>query len=566
MIYNAVQPLIVPRDYQQDAEDALWDYFHHKFGHPLVLMPTGTGKSVVIASFAKRALWTYPRTRFMCVTHVETLIEQNERKMQDVWPGAPTGIYSAGLGRRDTHQPIIFAGIQSVYERAAEFGFINLLFIDEAHLVSPTDETMYRAFIAALLLVNPKLKVVGLTATGWRLKVGSLVGGGIFTDVAIDMTTPGAWNWFVDNGYLSRLTSRRARTHLDATGISTVGGEYNMKEMEKKFDNEQLNRACVEEMMWRFEDRSCWMVFATGVNHCEHVADVLNEMGVPAVAIHSKSKKPDQLIEAFKHGEYRAAVSMNKLTTGVDIPHIDAIGVMRRTKSSSLWVQMLGRGTRPCYADGYDLTCPHGRLAAMAASRKPHGCDVADFVRNTEDLGPINDPVIPDKAKKKKNGAGGAVMKACPVCDAYCGASARFCVCGHEFVSNVKLDPNGSDAEVMTRGPAQEEPVVTEFDVTHVTYHPFKSRVGNRPPALRVTYYTNNMLKKFDEYINFEDDSGRTRAFNWWNERVPPEYRAHMPMPDRTDVAHHHSQWLRIPKKIRVWTNLKKPRIMSYEY
>lgn len=564
--------MLIPRDYQQHAHDELWRYFERDTGNPLVLMPTGTGKSLIPAMFIRSMLFSYPGSRAMLVTHVERLIEQNFEKLLAAWPTAPAGIYSAGLDRRDVGMPIIFGGVQSMYQRAADFGWVDILFIDEAHLVSAKEAGMYGILIAELRAINPRLKIVGLTATGWRSDNGPLVGSGIFTDIAVDMTTLEAWNYFVDAGYLSPLVSKRTNLHLSADGVQMLGNDYNLKQLEGAVDKEHLTRQAVEEMRWwgDTENRNCWMVFGVGVNHCEHVADVLNDMGVPAVAIHSKSKNPGKLIEDFAAGRWRAAVSMNKLTTGVDIPHIDLIGVMRHTMSSNLWVQMLGRGTRPVYAPGWDLGDYRGRLAAIAAGVKPNGCRVCDFARNTENLGPINDPVVPERKKNRKgSGNRAAPFKVCGKCEEYNHPSARFCkACGDEFPINVYMDGVSSDLEVMVRAPVavtQPDPIVDRLTVVNVTYNAHRKK--NRPDSLRVSYFCKgdgNMPRMYSEYICFEHiGKARDRAEKWWRDRC-----IDADVPATVDRALQLTDHLKIPRAVRVWVNPPNnhPEIMDYDY
>lgn len=258
-----------PRDYQDAAVAALWRYFGEHKGNPLVLMPTGTGKSVVIGEFVRSVLAAYPSQRVLCVTHIETLIRQNHEKLLRVWPGAPAGIYSAGVGRRDTFHPIIFCGIQSVYDKADAFAPPDLLIVDEAHLVPAKGEAMYQRFIGDLRKRNPMLKVIGLTATGWRLGAGRLTDAGIFSDVAIDMTTPEAWVWFVENGYLSPLYSKRTNLRLDDSGIAISGGEYVLSQMQDALDKTDLTEAALDELVYwgSAEGRKCWAIFGTGIEH-----------------------------------------------------------------------------------------------------------------------------------------------------------------------------------------------------------------------------------------------------------------------------------------------------------
>ncbi len=558
------------RDYQLKAIDALWAYFTTHVGNPLVLMPTGTGKSLVNAGFIQRMFQAYPGSRVASVTHVEKLISQNSSKLLELWPTAPVGVYSASLDRREI-APITFAGIQSVVNIAAEFGYVDILIIDEAHLVSPNDETRYQKFIAELKKINPKLKVIGLTATGWRLGLGNLVGGGIFTDVAVDMTTLEYWIWFVDQGYLSPLSAKGTKLQLDVSGVKLQGGEYVLSQLQGAVDKEEVTRAAVLETLEWAQDRQCWLVFGTGVEHCEHIAELLNEYGIDAVAIHSKTKNPQGKLQDFELGKYRAVVSMNKLTTGIDIAHIDLIVVLRNTQSSSLWVQMLGRGTRPVYGDvldmAYDSSSQAWRLAAIAAGPKPKGCLVLDFAGNTERLGPVNNPAMPFPKGKKRKFAAPCPVKKCSVCSEYVPAMVRQCPsCGSKFLIAIKLSGEASTLEVMTRKPVPD-PIVEIIDIERVTYRPHQRRNSDKPPSLRVSYYAKGLLRKFEQYVCFEHSgTARRRAEDWWLERVPPQGQGYMPIPGTVEEACKQVEWLLIPKRMRVWVNTTHPEILSYEY
>jgi DNA repair protein RadD len=106
--------MIKLRYYQEDAISAIFKYFSSHTGNPILALPTGTGKSIVIAEFVRRVLQTWPGQRIIMLTHVKELIAQNAAKLQSIWPNAPMGIYSAGLNSRDMMMPIVFGGVQSV--------------------------------------------------------------------------------------------------------------------------------------------------------------------------------------------------------------------------------------------------------------------------------------------------------------------------------------------------------------------------------------------------------------------------------------------------------------------
>ena len=160
--------MLTLRPYQQAAITSIYGYFQNHKGNPLVVIPTAGGKSLVMAAFIEGVLKAWPDQRILIVTHVRELIAQNHVEMIGLWPEAPAGIYSAGLGKREARAQILFAGIQSIHRRAHEVGHTDLVLIDEAHLIPGDTSTMYRRFLDGLARINPALKVIGLTATPFR--------------------------------------------------------------------------------------------------------------------------------------------------------------------------------------------------------------------------------------------------------------------------------------------------------------------------------------------------------------------------------------------------------------
>lgn len=543
--------MLQAREYQDAAVGSLYEYFGTKDGNPLIAMPTGTGKSVVIAMFLMSIFRSFPGQKVLIATHVKELIAQNYAKLLEVWPDAPAGINSAGLNRKDFLDPIVFCGIASVAKKADWFGRVDLLIIDEAHLVSPNDETMYRSFIAALKKVNPLLKVIGLTATPWRLGQGKIIEDGIFTDVCFDMTNMLAFNWLIDQGYLSTLIPKKTTALLDTTGVHMRGGEFIANELQHAVDKPHITEAAVREMLELGHDRHSWLIFAAGVDHAIHISELMNMLGVPTAAVHSKmpDKDRDRAIDAFKAGQLRAVVNNNVLTTGFDHPGIDMIGVLRPTASTVLWVQMLGRGTRPVYADGYDVSSAEGRQAAILAGPK-RNCLVLDFAGNTKKLGPINDPVIP---RKKGDAKGDAPVRLCEACGVWNHASARACCyCGEPFPPpTLKIKAHASTDQLIK----VDNPIVEVFEVTHITYS-IHTKVG-RPPMLRVSYYCG--LRKFDEFVCFEHDgyAGR-KARLWWAERSPGA------LPATTLEAVERTGEIACATHLEVWVNKKYPELMRH--
>ena len=212
--------MIIPRPYQVEAVQSMIDYFGEKTGNPLLAMPMGTGKSLIPPLFIHQAMKWWPNQRFLLLTHVKELIRQNAAKMREVWPTAPLGIYSAGLGKKEGYAPIVFGGIASANNKIQEIGHRDILFIDEAHLVSPTEESMYQKAIAELTEINPHLKVIGLTATPFRMGQGYLTDGGIFTDVCYDITGLAEFNKLIEDCYLTTLVPKSTSTAIDISSVS----------------------------------------------------------------------------------------------------------------------------------------------------------------------------------------------------------------------------------------------------------------------------------------------------------------------------------------------------------
>lgn len=165
------------RDYQKHALEQINDWFQaNPTGKPCLVFPTGSGKSHIIAALCIQTLNHHAENRILMLTHVKELIEQNAEKLRSHLANAPLGIYSAGIGKKELGHPITFASIQSARKKAKELGHISLVIIDEAHLVSHKDEGGYRSLLNELEAINPNIRVIGLTATPYRL------GHGLITD------------------------------------------------------------------------------------------------------------------------------------------------------------------------------------------------------------------------------------------------------------------------------------------------------------------------------------------------------------------------------------------------
>ncbi|MDD3095876.1 MAG: DEAD/DEAH box helicase family protein, partial [Candidatus Marinimicrobia bacterium] len=194
--------MITLRPYQNDALAGLDNYWLRGAGrNPIISAPTGSGKSLLIAEFVRRTLAEYQNLRVMVLVDSRELVRQNAEELRAIWPEAPVGVYSAGLKRRQKNAQITFAGIQSVYRRASEFGVIHIVIVDECHMIPRASSSRYGTFLRGLRAINPNVVAIGLTATPYRLDSGLLTEGegALFDGIAYDIDIAG----LIADGYLS---------------------------------------------------------------------------------------------------------------------------------------------------------------------------------------------------------------------------------------------------------------------------------------------------------------------------------------------------------------------------
>lgn len=503
--------MIVPRPYQSEAVEAVYEHLRTKDNNPCVVLPTGTGKSLVLAQIAKDSVEKW-NGRVLILAHVKELLEQNADKIRKLCPELKIGIYSAGLRSRDTTEQVIVAGIQSVYNKACELDAFDLVIVDEAHLISSEGDGMYRTFLADMKVINPHVRVIGLTATPFRLKGGLICKP---ENILNEICYEAGLKEMIQQGYLSPLISRAGRAEANLANLHIRGGEFISDEVAAAMDNDALVTSACREIVELTRDRKSVLIFTASVDHCKHVAEKIQAFSGKECAIVTGDTSPAEraeIIARFK-GEFIPAdlfgtpkpplkflANVNVLTTGFDAPNTDCVVMLRPTNSPGLLIQCAGRGTR--------LSPETGKT----------NCLFLDYGGNILRHGPLD--MI--KVKEPGSGKGGdAPAKKCPQCLALIHAGYTACPeCGYVFPpkeSNDKMTQTASSAGVIS---GQVD--YTDYEVLDVYYcvHEKRGADPDAPKTMRVDYQVG--FNEFKSEWVCPEHTGYTRGKfeKWWHERA----------------------------------------------
>lgn len=526
------------RPYQHAASQSVDAALAGSDNNPCLVLPTGSGKTHVIADLARRYIESWPSTRILVLAHVKELVLQNCTKLIESWPMAPVGIYSAGIGLRQIAQ-ITFASIQSVHKRAHELGAIDLVFVDEAHRIPVKGEGMYRSLIAELKERTPHLRVVGFTATPYRLGAGIVCGPDkILNRVCYDAKITD----LIADGYLSPLTSKAGNARADLSAVHVRGGEYIKSELSEASTKDDLVNRAVIEALTLSAGRKARIWFAVDVEHAQAVSDALRHVGVVAPVVHAGTPKSDRdaFINDFKAGAYSDLININVLSEGFDAPHIDCVVMLRATKSAALYYQQVGRGLR------------------LYPGKE--NCLVLDFAGNIEEHGPIDTIRVRDKRARGESLTEGAPTKACPECQEAVLIAVMVCPdCGYVWPESE--NPKHTD-RASTRAVITEPPETVQ--VTGVSYSEHIGRSGT--PTLRVDYMAG--LSRYSEWVCLEHSGyARAKAEAWWRWRAKRGSAA-PDVPETVDKALEYIgvYRLREPLELQVDLNGKHPEIVRYQW
>lgn len=458
------------RQYQEQCISDLFDYWATGKGRaPIVVLPTGAGKSLVVASFIKTVLLESPYVHIMVLAHVRELVQQNHDEFVALCPEISTGIYSAGLNSRDVKNSVIFAGIQSIYNKVYSLpNKIDIVIIDEAHSISPKETTRYGRFIKDMKVANPHVVIWGATATPFRTSEGLLTTGKdrLFDGIAhcTDLKD------LIRDGYLVPIVSKSGVKKIDLTNVHIQAGEFNQKELAHAADDKELIRLAVEEFVEYGKERRAWIVYCSGVAHAEHVAAEIRKHKIECKVLtgNTKPEERDKIVDDFKNGRLRCICNVGVLTTGFNAPITDMIVLLFSTISTGKYIQVVGRGARTYSGNCKNNDClpkQNCLLLDYGENVLRHGLlDEIDVQRTKDILG---------KEKSKPP------MKECPSCKVILHARVMKCsACGYEFPLPDAEAKHGTEAYSGPVTSDQVRPFIVDITETYVSKH---SKPGKTP-------------------------------------------------------------------------------------
>lgn len=500
---------------------------------------TGAGKTILFSSLIKQFMTNY-QMRIAVVAHREILVRQAYEKLCKVWPEAAleVGLACASVTNDiNTSKPVIIGSPQTLANRLNTMPPVHLLIIDECHRVPPrNDKSQYRTLIERMESYYPELRVLGVTATPFRMGHGYIYG---------DRCKPGKKNWWntlhyqisistlQNQGFLVPYRAKEAEDiSSELTGISTSNGEYNTRQLSDVMSREVHVGSAVRAYEEYARDRRHVAIFCVTIDHAEKVKIAFENAGYATGIVHSQMPKRDRnaTLNDFDAGRLRVICNVGVLTEGWDATAVDCILLCRPTMSPALYVQIIGRGLRinPGKTD----------------------CLILDFSGNCRRHGDPDDPQVKYSKAKKDDDIDVERMKTCPECKNLVPRSIYECSeCGYLFDRPDVVEINDSvDMKNVSWAP---------FEVAVSDWHAesFVSRKGNRMLKITLTGYNGGAIPL--HVSHFLDIEGQGSA--WGQQKAAMLWRLLDPstslIPRTVDDAAARFCELRMPTTIVVKQN-----------
>ena len=458
-----VNSKMVPFVYQTSAVDAVALDIAAGVKRILVIAPTGSGKSVVIAEICRRALDARFVKRILVLCHQGHILKQNESTLNAICSRVSTGIYCAGEGRKDVRGKVIFASRDSLARDPFACGKFDMILCDEAHLIDLNRKTNYQKIIEAHE-VEGQLIIVGFTGSPWRLKGGNIWGRDrFFEKVAYNI----AMDDLVKMGRLVPYVRDQVKTKIDVSQVPVSStGDYKTKPLEAVSSTDEVVEGAITEWQELAADRKCSLFFCCSRDHGRLVYERIGRrIGHENVCyVDGDTRERGFLFDEIRAGRYKVVVNVMVFAVGFDAPIIDCVAFLRATKSPALFVQAAGRALR---------VAP-GKKDAL----------ILDFAGNFDRFGSLERPLVMQSKLSKavvEQADQTAPMKTCPQCQVKDYAAATKCgVCGHVFITHLSS---------LTTKEYFDVKYVQILDDNHRTYK------GERAVVLNVHLTTGRLLR-----------------------------------------------------------------------
>ncbi|MGN1133789.1 MAG: DEAD/DEAH box helicase [Oscillospiraceae bacterium] len=321
------------RPYQNEAKEAVFKEWEQGNNKTLLVLPTGTGKTIVFSAIAEECVKRGERV--LILAHRGELLDQAADKLYKA-TGLKSAVEKAEQSCLGTWYRVVVGSVQTLMREKRLKGFsqdyFDTIIIDEAHhAISDSYQRVLEHF--------PKSKVLGVTATPDRGDMKNL--GSVFDSLAYEYTLPKA----IKEGYLSPIKAVTIPLKLDISSVTTQAGDFKASDIDTALDPYLYSIA--DEMLKYCKNRKT-VVFLPLVKTSQKFRDILNSKGFKAAEVNGESTNRAELLKDFDEGKYNVLCNSMLLTEGWDCPSVDCVVVLRPTKVRGLYCQMVGRGTRLC--------------------------------------------------------------------------------------------------------------------------------------------------------------------------------------------------------------------------
>lgn len=502
--------MIQLRPYQEEALGTVLDAcLEDRF--LLLQAGTGAGKTILFSSLIKHCITTFDM-RVAVIAHREILVRQAYEKLLQVWPEGRDliGIACASVSSKaDLTKPVLIASPQTLVNRLDKMDPIHWVILDECHRVPPKNKTsQYRTMLEKMEKAYPDLRVLGVTATPFRLGHGFIYG-----DKA------SAKNWWSkmhcqisigtlqESGFLVPYRAKEAEDiSTDLQSVKKTGGDYNMGDLEDVMTKKVHIQNAVTAVERHAADRKSIVVFCTTIKHAETVSEAFRDSGQTSACVHSMMDSEERRanLGAFDAGDIRVICNVGVLTEGWDSTGVDCIVMCRPTMSPALYVQIVGRGLR--LHEGKD------------------DCLILDLSGNCMKHGDPNDPLIeiPGKRKPREQEKQG---KTCPECQEIVSPGIFECPgCGYQWERPVVVESKGVTEFRDVKFKSASAP--SRLEVQSWRMEDYTSKAGNRMAKLTIYCKSGGIapvvVNHFLDFDGAASSYGQRKAREWWTRVADP--------------------------------------------